>query len=101
MGFWWARILQVLLPSIPEIISTVRDMQTDRQAGATAPPPELLKELEQLEREVALQARRYDDLATRVQLLQQRMRMAIVAAIIAILLAVLGLGVTMWAWIGR
>lgn len=91
MGFPWT-ILQWLLPSIPEIISTVRSMKQEQQAQMQRPAhDDLVARIERLERAFKLQSQIDEEVAGQLQRLQKRLQIFTFFAILGVILVVVAL----------
>ena len=87
-------LFQLLAPSLPEIISTIRNLKNQRgDHPAQAGPEARLHELEKaLEEHLRLIAR----LTTAIEKLQKSVVMAVWAAIFALVLSLLALGLSVF-----
>ncbi|MEP6600353.1 MAG: hypothetical protein ABJB49_00920 [Nitrospirota bacterium] len=87
MIFPWKTLLQLVLPTIPEIISTVRTMKKEqypaRQPSSTE---DLLARIEKLEQALELQTQINEE---RVKQLQRRLRIATFIGLLGLILGVL------------
>jgi hypothetical protein len=94
MGFPWTTILQWVLPSIPELISTVRNMKNPPQAqGQSAHQEDLLSRIEKLEKALELQSQINTALTVQLQQFQRRLQVLTFVAIFAWVLAIIALGI--------
>jgi hypothetical protein len=94
MGFIPWTILQWLLPSIPEIISTVRSMKQEQQAHLQQPPHDnLVARIERLERAFKLQSQIDEEVAGQLQQLKKRLDIVTYLAILGLILVVVALAV--------
>jgi hypothetical protein len=93
MGFPWITLLQWALPTIPELISTVRNMKKPPHTqGQSAYQEDLISRIEKLEHALELQSRINEALTVQVQHLQHRLQILTFAAIFALVLAIIALG---------
>jgi hypothetical protein len=91
MGFPWTTILQWLLPSIPELISTVRNMKNPPQAqGPSAHQEDLIS---RIEKTLELQSQINTALTAQFQHLQRRLQVLTFVAVFALVLAIIALGI--------
>lgn len=91
MGFPWT-ILQWLLPSIPEIISTVRSMKHEPHTQMQQPAhDDLVARIEQLERAFTLLSQIDEEVAGKLHQLQKRLEIFTFLAILGLILAVVAL----------
>jgi hypothetical protein len=91
IGFPWT-LLQWILPSIPEIISTVRSMKQEQQAHLQQPPHnDLVARIERLERAFKLQSQIDEEVAGQLQQLQKRLQFFTFLAILGLTLVVVAL----------
>jgi len=90
MIFPWKRVLQWVLPTIPEIISTVRTMKKEqylpRQPSSTE---DLLARMEKLEQAFELQTQIIKERAKQLQQLQTRLRITTVIGLLGLILGLL------------
>lgn len=94
MGFPWITLLQWVLPSIPEVISTVRNMKKPPPAqGQSAHQEDLNSRIEKLEHALELQSHINEALTVQVQHLQHRLQVLTFTAIFALVLAIIALGI--------
>lgn len=96
MAFLWTSVLRWILPSIPEVLSTVRDMRREQQAGPDRPQGDLRGQLEQLEKARELQSQLNEKLTKRLQQLERRLHLAVLMAIFGLILAVVALAVAVF-----
>ena len=96
MAFLWTSVLRWILPSIPEVLSTVRDMRREQQAGPDTPQGDLRRQLEQLEKARELQSQLNEKLTKRLQQLERRLHLAVLMAIFGLILAVVALAVAVF-----
>jgi len=91
MGFPWT-ILQWILPSIPEIISTVRSMKNEQHAQMQQPAhDDLVARIERLEKAFKLQSQIDEEVAGQLQQLQKRLQIFTFLAILGLILVVVAL----------
>ena len=94
MIFPWRTVLQWVLPTIPQIISTVRTMQKEHYVLAQPSSTEdLLARIEKLEQGVKLQARINEELTTQLQQLRKRLQILTFVTLSGLILVVVGLGI--------
>ena len=90
MIFPWRTVLQWVLPTIPEIISTVRTMKKEqylpRQTSSTE---DLLARIEKLEQALELQTQINEERAKQFQELQRRLRITTFIGLLALILGLL------------
>jgi vacuolar-type H+-ATPase catalytic subunit A/Vma1 len=90
MIFPWKTVLQWVLPTIPEIISTVRTMKKEqylpRQPSSTE---DLLARMEKLEQAFELQTQIIEERAKQLQQLQTRLRITTVIGLLGLILGLL------------
>jgi vacuolar-type H+-ATPase catalytic subunit A/Vma1 len=90
MIFPWKTVLQWVLPTIPEIISTVRTMKKEqylpRQPSSTE---DLLARMEKLEQAFELQTQIIKERAKQLQQLQTRLRITTVIGLLGLILGLL------------
>jgi hypothetical protein len=94
MGFPWTTLLRWLLPSIPEIVTTVRSMKKDQQAPAQEPLHTV--RLEQLERALQQQELLINDLASRLDSIRKRLQITILAAILGLIVSLVAIGIAVF-----
>jgi len=92
MGFPWTTILQWVLPTIPELISTVRNMKKQPQLQQAA-REDLIGRIEQMEKTLELQSQINTALTVQLQQFQRRLQVLAFVAIFAFVLAIIALGV--------
>jgi hypothetical protein len=93
MPFPWTILVRWLLPTIPEIISTVRNMKNEQQSGRQAvSKDDLLGRIEKLEKALELQSQINDQLSAQIHKLQKWLHIANFMAIFGLVLALLALG---------
>ena len=86
--------MQWVLPTIPQIISTVRTMQKEHYVPAQPSSTEdLLARIEKLEQGVKLQARINEELTTQLQQLRKRLQILTFVTLSGLILVVVGLGI--------
>jgi len=94
MGFPWTTILQWVLPSIPELISTVRNMKNPPQTqGQSTHQEDLIGRIEKLEKTLELQSQINTALTVQLQQFQRRLQVLTFVAIFALVLAIIALGI--------
>ena len=89
MGFPWTTILQWVLPTIPELISTVRNMKKQPQLQQAA-REDLIGRIEQMEKTLELQSQINTALTLPLQQFQRRLQVLTFVAIFALVLAMFG-----------
>ena len=89
MGFLWTTILRWVLPSIPELISTVRNMNKQSQVQRQADREDLTGRIELLEKTLHLQAEVNQGLTKQLQQVQKRLSITTVIGLLGLILAVL------------
>ena len=94
MGFPWTTILQRVLPSIPELMSTVRNMKNTPQAqGLSVHQEDLISRIAKLEKTLELQSQINTALTVQLQQFQRRLQVLTFVAIFALVLAIIALGI--------
>jgi len=94
MIFPWRTVLQWVLPTIPQIISTVRTMQKEHYVPAQPSSTEdLLARIEKLEKALELQSQINTALTVQLQQFQRRLQLLTFVAIFALVLAIIALGI--------
>ena len=94
MIFPWKTLLQWILPTIPQIISTVRTMQKEHYVPAQPSSTEdLLARIEKLEKTLELQSQINTALTVELQQFQRRLQVLTFVAIFALVLAIIALGI--------
>jgi len=93
MGFPWTTILQWVLPTIPELISTVRNMKKQPQVQRQAAEEDLIGRIEQMEKALELQSHINTALTVQLQQFQTRLQVLTFVAIFALVLAIIALGI--------
>ena len=94
MGFPWTTILQWVLPSIPELISTIRNMKKPPHTqGQSAHQEDLIGRIEKLEKTLELQSQINTMLTVQLQRVQRRLQILTFVAIFALVLAMIALGI--------
>ena len=89
MGFLWTTILRWVLPSIPELISTVRSMNKQSQVQRQADREDLTGRIELLEKTLELQAEVNQGLTKQLQQLQKRLSITTFLGLLGLILGVL------------
>src|SRR5438105_198851 len=89
MGFLWTTILRWVLPSIPELISTVRNMKQQSQVQRQATREDLTDRIELMEKTLELQAEVNQGLTKQLQQLQKQLSITTVIGLLGLILAVL------------
>jgi hypothetical protein len=89
MGFLWTTILRWVLPSIPELISTVRNMNKQSQVQRQADREDLTGRIELLEKTLELQAEVNQGLTKQLQQLQKRLSITTFLGLLGLILGVL------------
>jgi hypothetical protein len=89
MGFLWTTILRWVLPSIPELISTVRNMNKPSQVQRQADREDLTGRIELLEKTLELQTEVNQGLTKQLQQVQKRLSITTVIGLLGLILAVL------------
>jgi len=92
MGFPWITLLRWVLPAIPELISTVRNMKKQPQLQEAA-REDLIGRIEQMEKTLELQSQINTALTLQLQQFQRRLQVLTFVAIFALVLAVIALGI--------
>jgi hypothetical protein len=97
MGLPWTTLLRWLLPSIPEIVTTVRSLKQDRRSQ----PRELFasdvrERLDKLESALELQVQLTNDLARRLQHAQTRLHLAIIAALVGVIVSLVAISIALF-----
>jgi hypothetical protein len=93
MGFPWTTILRWVLPSIPELISTVRNMKKQSQVQRQADREDLTGRIELMEKTLELQSQINTALTIQLQQFQRRLQVLTFVAIFALVLAIIALGI--------
>ena len=93
MGFLWTTILRWVVPAIPELISTVRNMKKQPQVQRQAAQEDLIGRIEQMEKTLELQSHINTTLTVQLQQLQTRLQVLTFVAIFALVLAIIALGI--------
>src|SRR2546423_1239360 len=93
MGVLWTTILRWVLPTIPELISTVRNMKKQPQVQRQAAQEDLIGRIEQMEKTLELQSHINTTLTVQLQQLQTRLQVLTFVAIFALVLAIIALGI--------
>ena len=96
MGFPWITVLRWVLPTIPEIVSTVRNLKKDQTQTHAAHQNDLLGRIDQLEKALALHSQINQELSDQLQRLQKRLQIAIGVAIFGVIMSVVALGVAVF-----
>jgi sensor histidine kinase YesM len=92
MGFPWTTILQWVLPSIPELISTVRSMKNPPQTqGQSTHQEDLIGRIEKLEKALELQTHMNEERAKQLQQLQRRLQVTTFIGLLGLILGGLAL----------
>ena len=92
MGFPWITLLRWVLPAIPELISTVRNMKKQPQLLQAA-RKDLIGRIEQMEKTLELQSQINTALTVQLQQFQRRLQVLTFVAIFALVLAIIALGI--------
>ncbi len=90
--FPWKFLLGLLVPHIPEIISTVKALKKEQQREK-APPDDAATRLQELERRLEAQLQLIEQLTVQLVKLEKAFVWALWAALFAALLALIALGV--------
>ena len=93
MGFPWITLLRWVLPAIPELISTVRNMKKQPQVQRQAAGEDLIGRIEQMEKTLELQSQINTALTVQLQQFQRRLQVLTFVAIFALVLAIIALGI--------
>jgi len=93
MGFLWTTILRWVLPAIPELISTVRNMKKQPQVQRQAAGEDLIGRIEQMEKTLELQSQINTAFTVQLQQFQRRLQVLTFVAIFALVLAIIALGI--------
>jgi hypothetical protein len=92
MIFPWRTVLQWVLPTIPQIISTVRTMQKEHYVLTQPSSTEdLLARIEKLEKALELQTRMNEENAKQLQQLETRLRITTFIGLLGLILGLLAL----------
>jgi vacuolar-type H+-ATPase catalytic subunit A/Vma1 len=92
MIFPWKTVLQWVLPTIPQIISTVRTMQKEHYVLAQPSSTEdLLARIEKLEKSLELQTHMNEESAKQLQQLETRLRITTFIGLLGLILGLLAL----------
>jgi hypothetical protein len=92
MIFPWKTVLQWVLPTIPQIISTVRTMQKEHYVLAQPSSTEdLLALIEKLEKSLELQTHMNEESAKQLQQLETRLRITTFIGLLGLILGLLAL----------
>ncbi len=92
MIFPWRTVLQWVLPTIPQIISTVRTMQKEHYVLAQPSSTEdLLARIEKLEKALELQTHMNEQSAKQLQQLETRLRITTFIGLLGLILGLLAL----------
>ena len=94
MGFPLATILKWVLPAIPELISSVRSFQAQRQAPLhSSVQNDAQGRIENLEKALDLQSRINEGLTSQLLRVQKRLQILTFVALCGLILAVVALAV--------
>ncbi len=97
MAFPLATILRWVLPAIPELISSVRSFQAQRQAPLdSSDRDDAQGRIENLEKALDLQSRINEGLTSQLQEVQKRLQIATVIAIFGMVIGLLALALTVF-----
>jgi hypothetical protein len=94
MALPWTTLLRWVLPAIPEIVTTVRSMKKDQQSPGQEPIRSV--RLEQLERAIQQQELVINDLASQLESMRKRLRIAIWAAIFGVIVSLVAIGIAVF-----
>jgi TolA-binding protein len=96
MAFPWITILRFVLPRLPDVISTVRNMKKPQHPDGSGQGSDLIGRIERLDKALELQAQINEQLTSQLQQLQKRLQLAIAVSIFAAIIAVGTLAVVIW-----
>ena len=97
MPFPWITILRLVLPRLPDVISTVRNMNKPQHPDGSAQQDDLNGRVERLDKALELQSQINEQLTSQLQQLQKRLQVAIALSIFAAIIAVGTLAVVIWS----
>ena len=94
MAFPWTTVLRWLLPTIPEIVTTVRSMKKDQQLPGQEPVHSI--RLERLERAIQQQELLINDLASQLDSMRKRLQITTWAAIFGFIGSLVAIGIAVF-----
>ena len=94
MPFPWVTILRLVLPSLPGVISSVRNIKKPQQPrDGSALQDDPLGRIEKLEKALELQSHINEALTTQLQQLQKRLQILSFVALTGLILAAVAVGI--------
>jgi TolA-binding protein len=98
MPFPWITILRLVLPRLPDVISSVRNMKKPQHPqDGSAQPGDLSGRIERLDKALELQSQINEQLTSQLQQLQKRLQFAMAVSIFSAIIAVGTLAVVIWS----